>query len=115
VVVGRDVEACRDHVKPKLALYVGGMGARGRNFYFDLACRYGYEAAARRVQDLYLVGRKDEAAAAVPDALVDEVALCGPRERIRDRLAAWREVGVTTLICATRQPEALRTMAELVL
>jgi len=115
VVVGRDVEACRDHVKPKLALYVGGMGARGRNFYFDLACRYGYEAAARRVQDLYLAGRKDEAAAAVPDALVDEVALCGPRERIRDRLAAWREVGVTTLICATRQPEALRTMAELVL
>jgi len=102
-------------VKPKLALYVGGMGARGRNFYFDLACRYGYEAAARRVQDLYLAGRKDEAAAAVPDALVDEVALCGPRERIRDRLAAWREVGVTTLICATRQPEALRTMAELVL
>ena len=115
VVVGRDVEACRDHVKPKLALYVGGMGARGRNFYFDLACRYGYEAAARRVQDLYLAGRKDEAAAAVPDALVDEVALCGPRERIRDRLAAWREAGVTTLICATRQPEALRTMAELVL
>ena len=115
VVVGRDVEACRDHVKPKLALYVGGMGARGRNFYFDLACRYGYEAAARRVQDLYLAGRKDEAAAAVPDAHVDEVALCGPRERIRDRLAAWREVGVTTLICATRQPEALRTMAELVL
>ena len=115
VVVGRDVEACRDHVKPKLALYVGGMGARGRNFYFDLACRYGYEAAARRVQDLYRAGRKDEAAAAVPDALVDEVALCGPRERIRDRLAAWREVGVTTLICATRQPEALRTMAELVL
>ena len=115
VVVGRDAEACRDHVKPKLALYVGGMGARGRNFYFDLACRYGYEAAARRVQDLYLAGRKDEAAAAVPDALVDEVALCGPRERIRDRLAAWREVGVTTLICATRQPEALRTMAELVL
>jgi F420-dependent oxidoreductase-like protein len=115
VVLGADVDACRARVKPKLALYVGGMGARGHNFYFDLACRYGYEAAATRVQELYLAGRRDEAAAAVPDALVDEVALCGPRERIRDRLAAWRAAGVTTLICATRQPEAIRAMAELVL
>jgi alkanesulfonate monooxygenase SsuD/methylene tetrahydromethanopterin reductase-like flavin-dependent oxidoreductase (luciferase family) len=115
VVVGEDVQACRDRVKPKLALYVGGMGAPGRNFYFDLACRYGYEAAARRIQDLYLAGRKDEAAAAVPDTLVDEVALCGPRERIRDRLPAWKAAGVTTLICATRQSGALRMMAELVL
>ena len=79
VVVGRDVDACRAQVKPRLALYVGGMGARGRNFYFDLACRYGYEAAAARIQELYLAGRRPEAEAAVPDALVDEVALCGPR------------------------------------
>jgi F420-dependent oxidoreductase-like protein len=115
VVVGRDVDACRAHVKPRLALYMGGMGARGRNFYFDLACRYGYEADAVRLQELYLAGRRPEAEAAVPDALVDEVALCGPPERIRERLALWREAGVTTLICSTGQPEAIRLMAELVL
>lgn len=115
VVLGPDAEACRAHVKPRLALYIGGMGARGRNFYFDLACRYGYEAAATRIQELYLAGRRNDAVAAVPDTLVDEVALCGPRDRIRDRLAAWKEAGVTTLICATHQPDAVRTMAELVL
>ena len=115
VVVGRDVDTCRAQVKPRLALYVGGMGARGRNFYFDLACRYGYEEAAARVQGLYLAGRRPEAEAAVPDALVDEVALCGPPERIRERLTAWREAGVTTLVCATTQLDAIRLMAELVL
>jgi F420-dependent oxidoreductase-like protein len=115
VVVSPDVDACRARVKPRIALYVGGMGARGRNFYFDLACRYGYEEPAVRIQDLYLAGRRPEAEAAVPDALVDEVALCGPRERIRERLAAWRDAGVTTLVCATSQPEAIRVMAELVL
>jgi hypothetical protein len=95
-----------------LALYIGGMGARGRNFYNDLACRYGFEAAARRIQDLYLDGKKGEAAAAVPDELADEVALVGPADRIRARLAPWRESGVTTVICGARQPEALRTLAE---
>jgi F420-dependent oxidoreductase-like protein len=115
VVVGPDVGACRARVKPRIALYVGGMGARGRNFYFDLACRYGYEEPAVRIQDLYLAGRRPEAEATVPDALVDEVALCGPRERIRERLAAWRDAGVTTLVCAASQPEAIRVMAELVL
>jgi alkanesulfonate monooxygenase SsuD/methylene tetrahydromethanopterin reductase-like flavin-dependent oxidoreductase (luciferase family) len=115
VVVGADVDACRARVKPRIALYVGGMGARGRNFYFDLACRYGYEAAAARIQELYLAGRRPEAEAAVPDALVDEVALCGPAERIRERLPAWRAAGVTTLICATTEPEAIRVMAGLVL
>jgi F420-dependent oxidoreductase-like protein len=115
IVCGNDAAACRARLKPRLALYLGGMGARGRNFYNDLACRYGYEADARRVQDLYLAGRRDDAVAAVPDALVDEVALCGPRERIRERLAAWRAAGVTTLICATDQPDAVRMMAELVL
>ena len=115
VVVGKDVEACRARVKPRVALYVGGMGAPKQNFYFDLACRYGYEAEAVRLQELYLTGRRAEAEAAVPDALVDEIALCGPPERIRERLALWRAAGVTTLICATSQPEAVRVMAELVL
>ena len=115
VVPGDDVAACRAVLKPQLALYVGGMGARGKNFYNELVCRYGYEGDAKRIQDLYLSGRKDEATAAVPDALVDEVALCGPRERIRERLSAWTASGVTTLICAARTPEAVRLMAELVL
>lgn len=115
VVLGSDVQGCRDFVKPMLALYIGGMGARGRNFYNDLAVRYGYGDAAQRIQDLYLSGRRDEAAAAVPDSLVDEVALCGPKERIAERLATWKRSRVTTLICGTIQPEALRAMAELVL
>jgi F420-dependent oxidoreductase-like protein len=114
VVVGADVNACRAAVKPRLALYVGGMGARGRNFYNDIARRYGYEEAAARIQDLYLSGRKDEAAAAVPDALVDEVALCGPRERIRERLTTWTGSAVTTLMVAG-DATAVRTMAELTL
>jgi len=115
VIVGDDVEQCRAAVKPRLALYVGGMGARGRNFYNDLVSRYGYEDAARRVQDLYLAGRKEEASAAVPDALVDEVSLCGPRERIREHLSRWTGSGVTTMICGTSNAAAVRLMAELVL
>ena len=114
VVVGDDVAACRAAVKPRLALYVGGMGARGRNFYNDIARRYGYEEAAQRIQDAYLAGRKDEATAAVPDALVDEVALCGPRERLREHLAEWKTSGATTLM-VTGDTTAVRTMAELVL
>jgi F420-dependent oxidoreductase-like protein len=112
VVVGDDVQACRDFVKPGLALYVGGMGARGRNFYNDLVRRYGYEEAATAVQELYLSGRKGEAAGAIPDELVDDVALCGPTERIAERLTLWREAGVDTLIAGTWQPEALRVLAE---
>ena len=112
VVVGDDVAACRAAVKPRLALYVGGMGARGRNFYNDIACRYGYDDAAKRIQDLFLAGRRDEAAAAVPDALVDEVALCGPRGRLREQLAEWTTSGVTTLMVAG-DTAAMRTMAEL--
>ena len=87
-----------------LALYVGGMGARGQNFYTRLAQRYGFEAEAPTIQDHYLAGRKGEAAAAVPDALVDEIALVGDRARIADRLAAWRESGATTLVLQARQP-----------
>jgi F420-dependent oxidoreductase-like protein len=115
VVLGDDVQACRDMVKPMLALYIGGMGARGKNFYNDLACRYGYEAAAKEIQDLYLDGKKKAAAAAVPDALVDEVALCGPKERIAELLAPWKTSRATTLIVGTIQPEALRVLAELAL
>jgi F420-dependent oxidoreductase-like protein len=114
VALGDDVDVCRAALKPFIAFYVGGMGARGRNFYNDLAGRYGYEAEAAEIQDLYLDGKRAEATAAVPDDLVDEVALVGPRERIADRLAAWRECGVTTLICQTRQRAVLELMPELV-
>lgn len=113
VVLGDDVGACLSFIKPVLALYIGGMGARGKNFYNDLACRYGFEKAAKKIQDLYLSGKKDEAAAAVPDTLADEVSLVGPKERIRDRLAVWRECGVTTLMCGLMQIEAVRALAEI--
>jgi F420-dependent oxidoreductase-like protein len=114
VVVTDDVAAGRDFLKPLLALYVGGMGAKGQNFYTRLAERYGYAEAAATIQDLYLSGRKNEAIAAVPDALVDEVALVGDRARIADRVAAFRESGVTTLVLQARQPEALRLLADVV-
>ena len=113
VVVTDDVAAGRDFLKPLLALYVGGMGAKGQNFYTRLAQRYGYADAAAEIQDLYLEGKKNEAIAAVPDGLVDEVALVGDRARIGDRLAAFRDCGVGTLILQARQPEALRLLAEL--
>jgi F420-dependent oxidoreductase-like protein len=115
IVVADDVEAARGFLKPLLALYVGGMGARGQNFYTRLAQRYGFEAEAARIQDLYLDGKKEEATAAVPDELVDEVALVGDRARIADRLDAWRACGTGTLVLQARQPEALRLAAELVL
>jgi F420-dependent oxidoreductase-like protein len=115
VALTDDVEAGRDFVKPQLALYVGGMGARGQNFYTTLVGRYGYEAEAATIQDLYLEGKKLEAIAAVPDALIDEVALVGPRERIAERLEAWRESGVTTLLVQTHDRATLRVMAELIL
>jgi F420-dependent oxidoreductase-like protein len=114
IVVADDVAAARDFLKPLLALYVGGMGAKGRNFYTRLASRYGYEEAAATIQDLYLAGKKNDAIAAVPDALVEEVALVGDRARIAERLAAFRECGVGTLILQARQPEALRLLADLV-
>jgi F420-dependent oxidoreductase-like protein len=113
VILIDDAEAGREFLKPYYALYVGGMGARGKNFYNDLFARYGYEAEAKEIQDLYLAGNKRDAAAAVPDAFVDEVALVGPKERIAERLDAWRESGATTLLVAAQQPEALRALAEL--
>jgi F420-dependent oxidoreductase-like protein len=115
VLVGHDVQALRDSLKPNLALYVGGMGAKGQNFYNSLMRRYGWEADAERIQELYLGGHQREAIAAVPDELVDAVSLVGPKARIRERLEAWRETPVTTLIVGSAQPEALEVMAELVL
>ncbi len=115
VALTDDVQAGRDFVKPHLALYVGGMGAKGQNYYTALVSGYGYEAEAAAIQELYLEGKKMEAIAAVPDALVDEVALVGPRERIADRLDAWSESGVTTLLVQTHDRATLRTMAELIL
>ena len=112
VAAGDDVAACRDQLRPFLALYIGGMGARDKNFYNDLARRYGFEEAAATIQDLYLDGRKDEAAAAVPDELVDEVALVGPVDRIVDRLAAWKQSRVGTMILGTYQPEVLTALQE---
>ena len=112
VVIDDDLEPARNQIKPVLALYIGGMGAKGRNFYYDLACRYGFEAAADTIQDLFLQGRKGEAIMAVPDALVDAVALVGSKARIRDRLQLWRDSPVTTLNVTVFSLDALRFLAE---
>jgi F420-dependent oxidoreductase-like protein len=112
-VLGPDIAKCREPIKANLALYIGGMGARTKNFYNSYVRQFGYEELARRLQDLYLSGRKNEAQAAVPDELVDSVALVGPKERIRDQLARWRSSPINTLLIGTSQPEALRVVAEL--
>src|SRR3954447_2712835 len=98
VLVGDDVAALRDALKPHIALYVGGMGSKGKNFYNALVTRYGWEAEAARIQELYLGGNVRDAIAAVPDELVDAVSLVGPKERIAERLDAWREAPVTNLL-----------------
>jgi F420-dependent oxidoreductase-like protein len=97
LAVGDDAARMRDLARPMIALYVGGMGARGRNFYNDLAKRYGFEAEAVKIQDLYLDGKKDEAAAAVPDGLLEAATICGPEGYVRGRIAAFKEAGVTSL------------------
>jgi len=115
VIVSDDVEKARSAVKPGMALYIGGMGARNKNFYNDLAKRLGYEEAAKRIQDLYLDGKKAEATAAVPDALVDAVHLVGPKARIRERLQAWKEAGKKGWVHTLQVgggPEALELVAE---
>jgi hypothetical protein len=114
VVVGDDVDQCRAALKPWLALYIGGMGAQGKYFFFDLVCRYGYTDAALAIQELYLQGKKSEAAHTVPDELVDDVALCGPKARIAEHLTLWRQSPVTTLNLTHADLNAVRTMAELV-
>jgi F420-dependent oxidoreductase-like protein len=119
VMVSGDAAAARDAMRPYLALYVGGMGSREKNFYNLLVRRYGFEAAAAEVQDLYLAGRKEEAAAALPEALIDAVSLCGPREHVRERIAVYRGAGVGTLMVSPmawtfeERLEQLRQVAEL--
>lgn len=98
VVPGDDVEKCADVVRPFLALYAGGMGARGANFHFEVFARMGYEDVALKVQDLYLAGKKKEAAAAIPLAMVEDVALVGPLDKIRDEAAKWRDTCITTFL-----------------
>jgi F420-dependent oxidoreductase-like protein len=117
--VSDDRDQARDLMRPVLALYVGGMGSRDKNFYNALVRRYGFEDAAREVQDLYLEGKRDEAAAALPDELIDQVSLCGPRDAVRDRLRAYRESGAGTLLVTPmafsrdERVEQLRVLAEL--
>ena len=119
VFVTDDVEAAHDALRPFIALYVGGMGSRKQNFYNQLVVRYGFEDAARKVQDLYLEGKKDEAAAALPAELIDRVSLCGPKEVVRERLQVYREAGVGTLgvspfaFTKDARLEQLRPVAEL--
>lgn len=116
VSLGDDLEACRKPVRAHMALYIGGMGPRQKNFYNQYVQRMGYESEARHIQDLYLEGRKVEAAAAVPDALIDAVALVGPAGRIRERLAAWKAAGrkgqVSSMVLFGASPEAMRLIAK---
>ena len=119
VIIGDDVKQCMVPVKGNMSLYIGGMGAREKNFYNDYAKRLGFEEAALKIQDLYLSGRRDEAMAAVPDELVDACHLLGPADRIRDRVQRWTEAGnkghVGSMLVGGAQPEALKLMAELIL
>jgi len=118
IKVGDDLQACRDAIKPEIALYIGGMGARNKNFYNDYTKRLGYEEAAVRIQNAFLSGQRKEAAAAVPDALVDQIALVGPADRIKDRLQAWKAVAkdhkIGSLLLSGVTVEALRVVAEAV-
>lgn len=97
LAIGDDVEPMLEWIKPNLALYIGGMGAKGKNFYNDLACRYGYEEEAEKIQDLYLAGKKAEATAAVPDDLVRAISLIGTESFVKERVAAFAAAGATTL------------------
>ena len=113
VAIGDDVTHLRDVTRPFFALYIGGMGARGKNFYYDLACRFGYEDEATRIQDAYLSGRKDEAAALVPAELVEKTSLIGPHGYVKERLAAYREAGVTTLNLTALSPTHERRVSDI--
>jgi F420-dependent oxidoreductase-like protein len=114
-IVHDDVQQAADMIRPRLALYFGGMGARSMNFHREVPVRMGYEAEARKIQELYMDGKKDEAAAAVPTRLVEQLALIGPADKIRHDLEAWRESSVTSLLIEPGPPERLRQAAELVL
>ena len=110
-----DVEAGLAPVKAMLAFYIGGMGAKGKNFHTDLMARMGFEEEAHRIQELFLAGRKDEAVGVVPSEFADEISLVGPRERIAERLEVWRESPVTTVTMYPSGPDQMRAAAELVL
>jgi alkanesulfonate monooxygenase SsuD/methylene tetrahydromethanopterin reductase-like flavin-dependent oxidoreductase (luciferase family) len=116
VVVGDDVAACMRSIRDNMALYIGGMGARSKNFYNDYATRLGFEGEARKIQDLYLEGRKAEAAAAVPEALIDACHLVGPPARIKDRAKRWIEAGkkghVGSMLLGVQDAKGLEVMAE---
>jgi F420-dependent oxidoreductase-like protein len=118
VSMGSDLQACRDAVKPEMALYIGGMGARTKNFYNDCMKRMGYEAEAVKIQDAFLAGRRKEALAAIPDKFVDETALVGPPDRIKDRLQAWKAGAkgnrIGTALFGSGNVDALRVIAEAV-
>ena len=114
LIITDEPEAAMDAVRPMYALYFGGMGAKNANFHANVPIRMGYEAEVRQIQDLYLSGKKDEAAAAIPAKLIEALTLIGPAEKIRHDLEAWRESPVTTLLIAG-DPQTLRTAAELVL
>lgn len=115
LAVTDDIEAALAPVKAMLAFYIGGMGAKGKNFHTELMARMGFEREAFAIQDLFMEGRRDEAVAMVPDEFADEISLVGPRERILDRLEAWRESPVTTVTMYPGSPDQLRAAAELVL
>jgi F420-dependent oxidoreductase-like protein len=111
-----DVEYARNFMRPLVALYVGGMGSRDKNFYNQLVTRYGYGDAAREIQDLYLSGRQSDAMAAIPAELIDQVSLCGPREVVKERLEHYRDAGVGTLLVtptASSQEDRLRMLRDL--
>ena len=114
IVIGDDAERCADMVRPFLALYAGGMGARGANFHFEVFARMGYEDVATKVQELYLAGKKDEAAAAIPLAMVEDVAFVGPADKIRGELDRWRETCITTFMVSGPQ-QVLPVYADLIL
>lgn len=115
VIVHDDVKQALNMAKPFIAFYIGGMGAKEKNFHLDLIARFGFGDEARRVQELFLAGKRAEAIAAVPEQLVDEITLTGPKERIRERLLAWKESPVTTLLVGSQDPGVVRFMAEAVL
>ena len=115
VNIADDVAAGLMPVKAMLGFYIGGMGAKKRNFHMELMGRMGFAAEAEKIQDLFLEGKRAEAVAAVPDSFADEISLCGSRDRIKERIQAWRETPVTSLLVGGGDVETLRTIAELVL
>ncbi len=113
IIVTEDVEAAANFVRPMLSLYMGGMGAKGANFHYDVFVRLGYEEVAAKVQELYLQGKKSEATALIPLELVEDVALIGPPGKIKDELPKWRDSCLTTMLL-TGPPQMLETVANLV-